>query len=134
MKAVKWLYMLSLICLGLLLAGCGGGTAGEPLAVTTAQAGSMIELAVGQELQVSLPANPSTGYSWEVAPDSTAVLVQEGEPEFASDSQLLGAGGLETLRLTAQKAGSGTLRLIYHRPWEEGVEPAEVFTLEVVIR
>jgi predicted secreted protein len=63
-----------------------------------------------------------------------AILRQVGEPEFNADSEMLGAPGTLTLRFEAVEAGQMDLRLVYHRPWETGVEPLETFTVQVTVK
>jgi inhibitor of cysteine peptidase len=61
-----------------------------------------------------------------------------GEAEFkqsdTGEPLLVGAGGWEIFRFKAISTGQTSLQLVYHRPWEEGVEPLNTFTLQVVAR
>lgn len=110
--------------------------------------GRQIELSEGQVLVIGLASNPSTGYLWEmdgfaVGVESTGILRQVGDTEFEHASHLpaaldrqtgpevLGAPATQILRFEAVDAGQTTLRLIYHRPWEELAAPAQTFSLEV---
>ena len=99
--------------------------------------GSVVELGKGQALVVTLESNPTTGYSWEVSEVDEDVLMQIGEPEFkqaaAEGEQVVGAGGTETFYF-ASAPGETTLTLVYHRPWEQDVEPEEIFSVEVIVR
>jgi inhibitor of cysteine peptidase len=115
-----------------ILTACGGG---EPkvLEVSEANAGSRIVLDEGDTLQVSLPGNPGTGYSWELAPEGSTLLERQGEPEFSAESDLLGAPGTIVLRFLAVAQGEETFHLLYHRPWEEDVAPESTFELTVVV-
>jgi inhibitor of cysteine peptidase len=98
-------------------------------------AGRKVQLDKGQTLAVTLEGNPTTGYSWEVAePLDEQVLRQVGEAEFKAESEALGAGGVQILRFEAVNAGQTTLNLVYHRSWEEGVEPLETYSLQIVVR
>jgi inhibitor of cysteine peptidase len=117
----------------LLVVGCNSGNTVE---LDAGDNGKTVELAVGQTLAITLDSNPSTGYSWEAAGEHSE-LVQAGEPEYKQrnqDKQLVGAGGQETLRFEAKKAGQVHLELVYHRPWETGVKPAETFAVDVTIK
>jgi inhibitor of cysteine peptidase len=117
----------------LLFAGCSD--AGE-VQVDETDDGGQVTLDTGQTLVVSLPSNPSTGYSWEVESIDVAVLSQAGEPEYVSEAQgdVVGAGGTETFRFEAEASGTLQLKLIYHRPFEEGVDPIDTFTVTVEVR
>jgi inhibitor of cysteine peptidase len=95
--------------------------------------GSQVELVEGQGFVVSLEGNPSTGYTWEAVEYDEQILRQVGEPSFTPESDALGASGTQTLRFEAVGEGRTTLRLVYHRPWEDA-EPEQTFSVEVVVR
>jgi len=99
--------------------------------------GSQVELEQGQILVVTLESNPTTGYRWEVAEIQESILEQMGEAEFepseTGEPPFVGAGGWEIFRFEAISAGQMTLQLVYRRSWEEGVEPINTFSIEVVV-
>jgi inhibitor of cysteine peptidase len=80
-----------------------------------------------------LEGNPTTGYTWELAPGSGELVVLQGEPEFKADSSALGSGGVITLRFKAVKQGTGPLKLIYHRSFEPNTAPLETFAATLVV-
>ena len=92
-----------------------------------------VELYRGQDLVISLDGNPTTGYTWEVTEINAKVLRQVGKIEFQQESELLGASGMQILRFEAVGTGQTSLKLIYHRSWEKGVEPVKIFTLQVSV-
>jgi predicted secreted protein len=110
----------------------------EPAEVNEDDDGGRVKLQLGQILVVTLESNPTTGYRWEQAENAESVLRQIGEAEFkpseTGDPPLVGAGGWEILRFRASSAGQMTLQLVYHRPWEEGVEPLKTFSLQIIVR
>ena len=122
-----------LLSLSVMLAGCGSV---DEIIVRDADEGRRVDLEVGQVLTVSLESNPTTGYSWQVADSDDAVLQQLGEVEFkqAGEEGLVGAGGIETFRFEAVRAGKTSLALEYLRPWEEGISPEKTFTIQVVVQ
>ena len=94
-----------------------------------------ITLDAGDQLIITLPGNPTTGYNWEVKSVDAAILGVVGEPQFVSDNtNLVGAGGQLSLTFKALKAGSTTLELVYHRPWETDVAPLQTFTIQVTVK
>jgi inhibitor of cysteine peptidase len=111
--------------------------------------GRRVQLREGEALVISLEANPSTGYAWQVdrrplAAQSQSILVQTGESFDTSRDQgstdvepsammplVLGAPEIQTLRFQAAQSGQATLRLVYRRPWEENIPPVEEFSLSV---
>lgn len=95
--------------------------------------GGQVELRKGQTFSVSLEGNPTTGYTWEVLQVDEQVLRQIGDPAFTPESEALGAPGTQVLRFRAVGEGRTTLRLVYHRPWEEA-DPEQTFFVEVTVR
>ena len=127
-----------LILVGLLLAYTpreGGNQASGEVQLAAAGSGRTIELTTGQVVTITLEANPTTGYTWDVveAP-SGQILRQVGEIEFESESDAIGAGGVQIIRFEVVNAGQTSLTLVYHRPWETDVEPLDTFSLHVVAR
>lgn len=100
--------------------------------LTAANDGTTVTLDIRDRLHVTLDGNPTTGFTWEVDGAVPESLVQLGQPLFVPESDLIGAGGEFTFRFEAVASGSGTLRLIYHRPFET-VAPADTFEVTVVV-
>jgi len=114
------------------LSACGSSTP-APLELTSKDSGSEQTLAVGQQLKITLDANPTTGYLWAVdeVPDQ---LEQSGEPEYSSESGAMGAGGTDVWTFMGTSAGTGTLKLKYWRSFEPTVAPVETFEVTVEVR
>lgn len=120
-----------ILAFALTLTACGS----QPLALTAENNGGQVEVKAGEEFTVSLAGNPSTGYTWEVIDLDPALFELVGEPEFVSDSpDLIGSGGSLTLTFKALQAGTATLSLVYHRPWETDVEPIDTFSVTVTVK
>lgn len=103
--------------------------------LTAADNGSTIEIREGQVVSITLEANPTTGYTWEVVePLDEQVLRHVGEIEFKPESEAIGAGGVQIIRFEIVNAGQTALKLVYHRPWETDVEPLETFSIHVIAR
>ncbi|MGD2146181.1 MAG: C1 family peptidase, partial [Anaerolineae bacterium] len=109
------------------------GEAQEPpdIVLTEEDAGHHIELVEGQVLVVSLQANPSTGYLWEID-EVTADrgIRQLGSSTFQPESDLIGSPVRQIMRFAMVEAGKGTLPLVYHRPWESK-EPLRAFSVQL---
>lgn len=122
-------------CWAVALAAAGCGSSGDPAVVqlTEADDGSTISMDVGETLVVTLESNPSTGYVWDVVDPLPVQLEPAGEPELlpAEDEDLVGAPGSQEFTFDVVAGGSGRLRLVYVRPWEDEVEPAETFEVTV---
>ncbi|MGE8294624.1 MAG: protease inhibitor I42 family protein [Pseudomonas sp.] len=90
----------------------------------------------GQQLILSLPSNPTTGFRWEIRDDAAKVLQSLGPEVYSNpeDAGLVGAGGISTWRFTAREPGEGRLLLTYQQPWEPNVPPAETFECELRVK
>ena len=73
-----------------------------------------------QSLAIALESNPITDYQRDVAesPD-VHVLQHVGEIEYKPESDLVGAGGVQTIRFDVVGASRTALKVVYHRPWEK---------------
>jgi inhibitor of cysteine peptidase len=134
MSAKKFTMLIAAICLSLAFLMWGCSPAGNVVSVGMNLNGSVVQLNAGDTLEVALESNPTTGYSWQIVEIDPALLSQEGEVEFEPQSDLVGAGGTETFRFKALAPGEGALQLNYHRIWEEGVDPLEVFSITVTVK
>ncbi|MFB8008733.1 protease inhibitor I42 family protein [Nocardia sp. NPDC056000] len=143
---------LAVVMLGLALAGCGGNDnpnevrpttttsaahhVPDPVVAAKDQDGKDIPLTVGQGLTVKLAANPTTGYLWQLAELDQNIVKQDGGMEYEQDPSpngMVGVGGTAIFRFTAQAPGATRLVLEYRRPWEQGIDPAERFTLNLKV-
>jgi inhibitor of cysteine peptidase len=78
-----------------------------------------IELRPGQQAEIRLPSNPSTGYRWLAVEPLPQVAVLVEAPAFvAGRSDLVGTPGEERWIFRAEKPGVADLKLEYRRPWE----------------
>lgn len=102
--------------------------------VVDAQANGETRLRRGQLLAIQLDSNASTGYGWEIVEDGSPVLEPAPVPANPAPpvSSMPGAGGISRWRFRAVRPGTATVRLIYRRSWEKGVEP--VRTASYIVR
>jgi inhibitor of cysteine peptidase len=101
-------------------------------ALTEADCGKTVRLRPQEEAIVTLPSNPTTGYSWELAEqgvDAAVVIVSKEFRTSAGASGRVGAGGLEHFRLRLEKAGRFTVTFVYRRAWEKEKEPERIFRI-----
>ncbi|MDR1111951.1 MAG: protease inhibitor I42 family protein [Deltaproteobacteria bacterium] len=118
---------LALLVVLLALGAAAGLADGPPVGM-----GPEIRAAVGQEFEIRLPSNPSTGYGW-ILSSLPPFLEGLGPGEFLPGRPgLAGAGGEQVFRLRAVAAGEGEAVLSYRRPWEEPSRAAREFRQRVV--
>jgi inhibitor of cysteine peptidase len=123
-----------LVALSMLVLGCDDGASPKQVRLTGEDGGTTIEVSVGDEVMIELEANPSTGYGWTHEGGDVAVLAPMGEPEYQSESELPGSGGMMTWLFEARAEGSTKIELAYRRPWETDVEPERWFAVTVEVR
>ncbi|NPA07075.1 MAG: protease inhibitor I42 family protein [Chloroflexi bacterium] len=124
-----WLGLLGLVW----VTGCLREDVSPALVLGPDDQGREITLKVGQVIEVHLPANPSTGYTWLVKDGAPGPVVLVAEPAFTPEAERPGAGGTLVLRFRAVTPGEAHVRLAYQRPWETGA-PADEFDFRVIVR
>lgn len=95
---------------------------------------SPVDVKVDDDFTISLEANPSTGYSWELTgPLDDQVVVELGSDHQPGEGTGVGVPGQQLFRFQAVGKGTATIGLQYVRPWETGVAPAKTseFTVNV---
>jgi inhibitor of cysteine peptidase len=103
----------------------------EEISISWSEIDQEVELEVGDILEVVLPAQPSTGYIWEVGFYNKSVLESYGEAEFSASSSILGGEESQLLHFTAIDEGETDLVLVYRRSFEE--EGADQQTWEIFV-
>jgi inhibitor of cysteine peptidase len=88
-----------------------------------------IRAEVGKEFEITLDANPTTGYSWEASFDDTFLQLIEQRYERTSD--LIGGGGHAVFAFRPVARGRGRITLSYRRPWEG--KAIETIYCEVIV-
>jgi predicted secreted protein len=92
--------------------------------------GDSINVAVGEEFVVALPATPSTGYVWTAAgnPDVTFI----SSHQVAGGSQP-GAQGTQEMSFEGRQAGDSQLVFTYGRSFEKADPPAKTAKLPLTV-
>src|SRR5262249_44565102 len=110
--------------------GCrGNGRTPKMLQLDQKDNNTEVVITVGQELEISLAENPSTGFRWEVQtagePSCTLVGVTFDAPSPAA----VGRGGTRRWQFKGAREGLGSIELIYRRASERDRPPAQTFKL-----
>jgi inhibitor of cysteine peptidase len=106
------------------------------LTLTEADDGGSFEIQAGGTIALSLHANPSTGFAWEMDdPDPEASLLEQvGEPVFISDDpDAAGAGGIMTYTFRAVDRGNMVVRMVYYPP-DPTVDPTTSFQVDLAVK
>jgi inhibitor of cysteine peptidase len=81
---------------------------------------SEVSLDVGDQLDVELESNPTTGYSWELGPLPDGLQLVSSDFD-EPDGSLVGAAGTQVFVFDVVGPGSGILRFEYVRVFDDPV-------------
>lgn len=107
------------------------GFCAEPL--TMKDSGKTVNLSQGNELEIQLAGNPTTGYGWSVTECDSNIVQPDSKPQYTPDSDLMGSGGLYRFIFKAVSTGETALTLAYRRPWETNTPPIETFGIRIQV-
>jgi len=94
----------------------------------------LIKVKVGQEFNITLESNPTTGYQWQLAKQLDRSIVELVRSEYRpSESGLLGAGGIEVWTFKAVKSGTAEISFEYVRSWETDVPPIKEKSFGIIV-
>ncbi|MBK5266864.1 MAG: protease inhibitor I42 family protein [Acidimicrobiia bacterium] len=114
----------------LVLSGCGDDV--NTLSFTAADSGSEVRVGSGDQFQVVLESNPSTGYSWEVTGEPDPGILELVSHSFeGADADLVGAAGTEVFVFKGVGFGAEVLRMEYFRPFDDPPVPERVVEFRV---
>jgi predicted secreted protein len=97
------------------------------------------DVAVGDELTISLCSNPTTGFSWQEPEISNGAVVGLVDRSFDTASAgegdpVVGAAGTDVITLKATAAGTSNVVLKYSQPWPGGTSGEWTYTLTVTVK
>ncbi|MGZ8224575.1 MAG: protease inhibitor I42 family protein [Methylobacter sp.] len=125
--------LCAIIFFAFMLGNAGKSLASEVISFTERDSGKTVGINVADELEIVLPANPTTGYIWET--DSPGCnFLSHSKVDFLPGDKTIGSGGFEINRFKANAEGTCQLKFIFHRPFEHNVLPIKTFTLTIIIK
>lgn len=85
------------------------------------------------EVEVTLEGNATTGYMWSCIPDNSGVyeVSKEDYVPYKTSKGMAGTGGQYKAVLVPVKQGTGSVRFIYQRAWEDSPIEEKTFTVNV---
>jgi inhibitor of cysteine peptidase len=93
--------------------------------------GREIELEIGQEFEIKLGENASTGFRWQTVGGSAPECQLVADEFSAPTENQPGRGGSHTWQFRAARAGQCQIELAYNRAGREGSTAGRTFTLRV---
>lgn len=100
-------------------------------AIFLLQSEEILKVKKGATFSIVLPANPSTGYVWELTFNSTYIQLVDRNYEPYNETGLLGEGGEETFQFLAVASGKTEITFVYTKPGEDEAGDKRVFTVEI---
>ena len=122
---------IALVAAAALLAACGDD-GGATVELDATDSLSEVGLDVGDRLDVSLVANPTTGYSWEPGPLPEGLELVSSDFEESGGS-LVGAPGMQLFIFDVVAPGGGILRFEYVRVFDDPVVADQIVEYVVTI-
>lgn len=117
-------FLVSIIC-SLILLGCT-----SPLQFSDPT--QPIQINAGDEFQIVLNANPTTGYHWEFVEEVDQNIIQFVSRDYEADQPVTtGSGGTEVWTFKAIATGEARITLGYYSPSNE-LDPAQQNTIFIV--
>lgn len=131
-KLVKTLLTIAGTFVVVLLAGCGSQA--DRLTLDVSDSGTQVELAPGEEVDITLRTDSTKG-AWMVREVDTTVLQQVGDAAVWLDQpETESSGGTQTFRFRAAAPGQTSLKIDYFRLAEEvDTDGGRRFTLSVIV-
>lgn len=114
--------------LTLLLTSCAGTTS-----LSGSDNGKTITVHVGDEIDIALDSNPTTGYQWAIDKNNETLLTFK-QSDYSASSNLIGSGWTQTLKFVAKSAGSVNLQLKYWRSFEGDKSISQRFAVTIQIQ
>ncbi len=129
MKAVYGILMLITLAGIICAAGCiTTETGNDKIApVTQENNRDIIPVDMQTEITITLPENPTTGYSWDVT--GSEGLAITGDTFVPPEKQIPGAGGAHVWTLKPEATGMVTFSAVYLRSWEGIQSESETYTV-----
>lgn len=109
----------------------------KPIDMKKAILEGTIEVGVGEEFEIGVSANPSTGRRWEIIQGSLDEdLVEFVSRKYKSNDEpgMVGGGGVETWTFKAIYPGEATILLGHYRPSNKPTDPEQTQTFYVSIK
>jgi inhibitor of cysteine peptidase len=124
------------VCLLLPLAaapGCARKLEQPALRLDESHNNGSFAVAVGALIELALPGNPSSGFTWQRVGNRNGTVEREGDVQFRSNSNEAGDPGIYYFRFRALQPGSDAIRMVYAR-FEKSVGGARTFTVTIEVK
>lgn len=105
----------------------------EIVKLSEVQAFTTKDVYVGDQIQLYLEDNPSTGYTWKITFIDEKILAQVGKEEFVAKGSKIGSKGNSIYTFDVLSSGFTKLQLEYSRPWQKNPKDKN-FSIEFEVK
>ena len=106
---------------------------GEPNSFNQANNGRTYSVPLNAVIQLRLPENPTTGFSWNLSVTPGLSIINDTYIPDDPSGKLVGSGGTHVWFLSAMDAGDQAITGVYRRPWEPSTTNATRFSLSLIV-
>jgi inhibitor of cysteine peptidase len=126
---------LTLLVISSLLVACKTNSSSSPETkkLTEKDSGGSVSLHVNDTLEITLDGNQTTGFKWDVDSGNITILRPISDPIYEPSGNAPGSGGKTIFQFKAIASGNMRLKLIYYRPFEKDIPPAQTFVIDIAV-
>lgn len=96
--------------------------------------GNPVDIQLGDTLEINLPSNAATGFSWQLIQISDPSILQyTGNTYAANSTPLPGAPGNESWLFKPLKSGTTSVLMQYSQPWTGGIKGAQSIAVTIIV-
>ena len=104
----------------------------QPAAYDANDSGKSVPLEIGQNLSISLPENPTTGYAWNATVTDGLLIAETAYAPDPQSTGMVGVGGTRNWTVRGVRAGTQQFDAVYVRPFDPELAAGE-FNLTVQV-
>ena len=108
----------------------------DPIMVTTCD--TTVTIRSNESFTIQLPAQIGTGFRWSIGAQTDPSVLLPPSEEVVTQTETDNSDGrveMQVIKLTAaNKKGSNTVTLQYHRPFDKSTPPAKTCTITIVVK
>jgi predicted secreted protein len=127
----SWRLLLAVLAVLILVSGGLLPARADAVQLNEDNNNQTVALDQGAVMELSLPGNPTTGFSWSLAETPDQNVLVETSHFYINPSRTVGSGGGEHWVFRVAGAGTIRLNLVYSRPWEKSTPPAKTYSVVI---
>ncbi|MDD1664615.1 MAG: protease inhibitor I42 family protein [Methanomicrobiales archaeon] len=105
----------------------------QPNSFSQVNDGGTYPVPLNAEIQLRLPENPTTGFSWNLSVTTGLSVINDTYIPDDVSGKLVGSGGTHVWFLKAMQPGKQDISGVYRRPWEPAATGVTFFSLSLII-